>query len=47
MILRKRLFEFCPSFIAFSLRGLVLELLRDGTAIVGLALSVILEVLWK
>lgn len=46
MILRKRLFEFCPSFM-FPLRGLVLELLTDVTAVVGLALPAILEVLWR
>lgn len=47
MILRKRLFEICPSFIVFPLGDCVLEHPTDGTAIAGLALPAILEVLGR
>ena len=35
------------SFFMFPLKGCVLELLTDVTAVVGLALPAMLEVLWK
>lgn len=43
MILRKRLFEFCPN-VVIPLGGYVLELCTEVTAFVGLALPSVLEV---